>query len=57
MPALAHGKNVTIAVSVGVPTTPPTTCGWDVFQVLTIGGGVSTTAELIVNTAAALPGA
>jgi hypothetical protein len=54
-PVLAHGRNVTIAVSVGAPASVPATCGWDVFQVSTVGGGQSTDSEMIVNTAAVLP--
>lgn len=54
-PVLAHGRNVTIAVSVGAPASVSATCGWDVLQVSTVGGGQSTDSEMIVNTAAVLP--
>jgi hypothetical protein len=55
-PDLAHGKNVTIAVSVGIPAETYTYCRYDFYELhATAGAGVSSSSEMIVNLIARLP--
>jgi hypothetical protein len=54
-PELTHGKSVTIAISIGVPAETRTNCYGDYYDLRAIGGGVSSSSEMVVNLIARLP--